>query len=61
MVVSMASCSSSDLVLQKQTTGLETNCHLLYDPATREAAIIDVGGPVEELLATIREKDLTLK
>jgi len=61
MVVSMASCSSSDLILQKQTTGLETNCYLLYDTATREAAVIDVGGPIDDLLATICDKDLTLK
>jgi len=57
----MASCSSPELALKAQTTGLETNCYLLYDPASREAAIIDVGGPIEGLLAVIGEEDLNLK
>jgi len=57
----MASCSSPELVLTTQTTGLETNCYLLYDTGSREAAIIDVGGPIDELLAVIGEEDLHLK
>ena len=61
MVVSMASCSLPDLVLRTQTTGLETNCYLLYDPASREAAIVDVGGPIDDLLVVISREDLHLK
>jgi hydroxyacylglutathione hydrolase len=57
----MVSCSSPELALKTQTTGLETNCYLLHDPASREAAIIDVGGPIDELLAAIGDEDLHLK
>jgi glyoxylase-like metal-dependent hydrolase (beta-lactamase superfamily II) len=34
---------------------------LLYDTGSREAALIDVGGPVDSLLAAIDEKGLELK
>ncbi|MCJ7694052.1 MAG: MBL fold metallo-hydrolase [Anaerolineaceae bacterium] len=57
----MASNSSSNLVVQHQLTGLETNCYLLYDPGSRDAAIIDVAGPVDELLATVKREDLNLR
>ena len=57
----MASNSSTNLVVQQQLTGLETNCYLLYDPISRDAAIIDVAGPISELLATIKKDNLNLK
>jgi hydroxyacylglutathione hydrolase len=57
----MVSCASSDLVVQRQVTGPETNCYLLYDPATRDAALIDVGGPIDELLATVSAEHLRLR
>jgi len=57
----MASYSASDLVVHTQMTGLETNCYLLYDPASREAAIVDIGGPIDDLLAVLRDEDLKLK
>jgi len=57
----MESCSSPELALKMQTTGLETNCYLLYDPVSREAAIIDVGGPIDELLTVIGEGNLHLE
>ncbi|GAG53185.1 unnamed protein product, partial [marine sediment metagenome] len=40
----MVSCAAPRLVVQRQVTGAETNCYLLYDPVTREAALVDVGG-----------------
>jgi len=61
MGASMISCSPPDLLVQCQVTGSETNCYLLYDPATRDAAIIDVGGPIDELLAVVRSEDLRLR
>ena len=42
-------------------TGPETNCYLLYDPESRDAAIIDVAGPIDPLLATVRSKGLNLR
>ncbi len=57
----MISCMLSDLVVQCQVTGAETNCFLLYDPITRQSTIIDVGGPIDELLATVREQGLQVR
>jgi len=57
----MTSNSSINLVIQQQLTGLETNCYLLYDPNSRDAAIIDVAGPIDELLATIKRENLNLR
>jgi hydroxyacylglutathione hydrolase len=53
---------SGELVVLHQVTGpVETNCYLLYDAKTREAALIDVGGPIDNLLAHIEENDLHVK
>lgn len=56
-------CSPSDsLVMMRQITGpIETNCYLLYDRASGEAALIDVGGPIDSLLNHIRTNELALK
>jgi glyoxylase-like metal-dependent hydrolase (beta-lactamase superfamily II) len=57
------SCSQpGDLVVLHQATGpIDTNCYLLYDARSREAALIDVGGPIDSLVAHIHEKKLKLK
>lgn len=48
--------------VETAVTGLlRTNCYLLYDPATREAALIDPGGPVDRLLEKISEQALRLR
>ena len=53
---------SGELVLLHQVTGpIETNCYLLYDARTGEAALIDVGGPIDTLLAHIEENALHVK
>jgi hydroxyacylglutathione hydrolase len=57
----MSSCASSDLLTQREVTGPETNCYLLYDTATRDAALIDVGGPINELLTTVRKERLRVR
>jgi glyoxylase-like metal-dependent hydrolase (beta-lactamase superfamily II) len=57
----MVSCKSSDLVVVSQVTGAETNCYLIFDSDSCVAALIDVGGPVNELLATLRTERLRLK
>lgn len=56
-------CSSpSRLIMHQQVTGpIKTNCYLLYDTESREAALIDVGGPVDSLIAVIEENELELK
>jgi hydroxyacylglutathione hydrolase len=39
-------------------TGPDTNCYLLYDAVSRQAALIDVAGEIGPLLATIRSEHL---
>ncbi len=40
---------------------LQTNCFLIADDETREAAVIDPGGGAKTIAAAIRDKDLKLK
>lgn len=53
--------TSQDLTVRRQVTGLETNCYLIFDEVSKEAALIDVGGPIDSLLAIIDENQLTVK
>jgi glyoxylase-like metal-dependent hydrolase (beta-lactamase superfamily II) len=59
----LASCTKSgELVVVRQVTGpIDTNCYLLYDAQSKEAALIDVGGPIDTLVTHIQENDLDLK
>jgi hydroxyacylglutathione hydrolase len=63
LVLLLAQCApSSDFVVLHQVTGpIETNCYLLYDAKSKEAALIDVGGPVDSLISVITERQLSLK
>ncbi len=61
LAVAMVSCSTPGLVVQKQVTGPGTNCYLLYDPISREAALIDPGGPIDSLLATVQREQLQVR
>jgi len=42
-------------------TPFAQNCSLLWDPATRRAAVVDPGGDVEEILAAIAARDLRVE
>ena len=61
LALAMASCSRQEMVMEQMVTGPETNCYLIYDPGTSEAALIDVAGNIEPLLETIDSKDLDLR
>lgn len=51
-----------ELVVVREVTGPNrTNCYLVYDAVSREAALIDVGGPIDTLLARIDEQGLEVK
>jgi hydroxyacylglutathione hydrolase len=53
---------SEDYVVLHQKTGpVDTNCYLLYDTKSREAALFDVGGPIDSLTDHIDENKLNLK
>jgi hydroxyacylglutathione hydrolase len=57
----LGSCSAStpELMILHQVTGaIETNCYLVYDSETLEAALIDVGDAIDTLLQQIKEKNL---
>jgi len=48
-------------VMHQVTGGIQTNCYLIYGMKSKEAALIDVGGPIDPLLAHIRDNQLKLK
>jgi len=51
-----------ELVIKQEKTGpIGTNCYLLYDTKSREAALIDAGGPLDVLVKAIDNENLTLK
>jgi glyoxylase-like metal-dependent hydrolase (beta-lactamase superfamily II) len=61
-IILLSNCADvGELRVNHQVTGLETNCYLIYDTQSKEAALIDVGGPIDSLLAIIREERLNLK
>jgi len=42
-------------------TPFEQNCTLLWDSATRQAAVVDPGGDVDEILAAVVARDLKVE
>jgi len=56
-------CSQSGRpVVARQVVGpTKVNCYLLYDEKSREAALFDIGGPIDELVSEVNEKRLELK
>ncbi len=61
MAVPMAPCTSPGIVVLRQIAGPETNCYLLYDSGSLDAAVVDVAGPIDTLLATVRSQALHLR
>lgn len=62
LVITFLACADGpSFILKQEVTGLETNCYLVYDPQSRDAALIDVGGPIDALLAHIAEQRLNVK
>ena len=58
----VAGAPAGEARVETQVVGLlSTNSYLLYDSATRDAAIIDPGGPVDALLASISAHALRLR
>ena len=49
------------MILERFVVGMmQTNCYLLGDPATRQAAVIDPGGDGHRIAGRLRELDLEL-
>ncbi len=63
LIFLLGSCAKpGEMVILLEVTGpMDTNCYLLYDARTGEAALIDVGGPIDTLLAHIEENALHVK
>lgn len=65
LLLFLFSCSQPDkgnLKMLSQTTGvIGTNCYLLYDELSKEAALIDPGDTIPELLKLIEEEKLNLR
>ena len=62
LVLVLLHCSRvGNLEIVRQVTGLETNCYLIYDSDSKEAALIDVGGPIDSLLIIIETNGLAIK
>lgn len=54
--------NSNSMVVVHQVTGpVGTNCYLLYDTKSKQAALFDVGGPIDDLLSVISKNNLNLK
>ncbi len=52
----------TDFVLEMEVAGpLKTNCYLLYDPTTKDAALFDVGGSINKLMSIIKKENLQVK
>jgi glyoxylase-like metal-dependent hydrolase (beta-lactamase superfamily II) len=62
LVVAFIACTSGpDLIVKQEVTGLGTNCYLIFDSQSKDAALIDVGGPIEVLLTEITDQRLTVR
>jgi len=49
------------MILKRQVTYENWNSYLIYDSKSNEAAIIDVGGPIDTLVSFIADNNLRLK
>ncbi len=62
IIVVFTQCSQKGkMEIISQVTGLETNCYLIYDSESKEAALIDVGGPIDSLIRIIELEKLDVK
>ena len=61
-LIPLAACQDGYEVLHQVAVGpAETNAYLLYDVRSREAALFDVAGAIDSLLAVVDEKELQVK
>ena len=62
-IIFLFQCSQTEnLIIEHQVTGpVDANCYLIYGTKTKEAALIDVAGPIDTLMTYIKDNNLTLK
>jgi glyoxylase-like metal-dependent hydrolase (beta-lactamase superfamily II) len=62
MLIPVSCSKTGKLYVASETEGpIKTNCYLLYELPSREAAVFDIGGPLDSLASVIKENDLSLK
>jgi glyoxylase-like metal-dependent hydrolase (beta-lactamase superfamily II) len=62
LVLLLACSGTGKLQIRQQVTGgIQTNCYLIFDAKSGEAALIDVAGRIDSLVMQIREHDLEVK
>ena len=62
IIVSIAITIPNQLIVKKEVVGfLSTNCYLIYDADSKEAALIDPGDKTPSLLSEIEQNQLKLK
>jgi glyoxylase-like metal-dependent hydrolase (beta-lactamase superfamily II) len=62
-IIFLFQCSQTEnLIIKHQVTGpADANCYLIYGTKTKEAALIDVAGPIDTLMNYVKENNLTLE
>ena len=48
-------------IIKMEVGSLGTNCYVVYDEATRDAAVIDPGGSADGIIAVLKKEKLTVK
>lgn len=61
ILIPFAACGDGHVVVRQVTGPNETNAYLLYDVASGRAALVDVGGSVESLIAEIDQRGLEVE
>ncbi len=60
-LIPLTACQDKHVVARQVTGPNETNAYLLYDVATGKAALFDVGGPIDSLIAVIDREGLQVE
>jgi hydroxyacylglutathione hydrolase len=61
LVLSCFPLSNNIIVIHQATGPIATNCYLLYEAKNKQAALFDVGGPIDDLLSVINKNNLNLQ
>lgn len=61
VLIPLTACQEQYVVLRQVTGPNETNAYLLYDVASSRAALFDVAGPIDSLIAVIDRKGLQVE
>jgi glyoxylase-like metal-dependent hydrolase (beta-lactamase superfamily II) len=60
-LIPLTACRDTSVVARQVTGPNETNAYLLYDVSTGKAALLDVAGPIDSLIAVIDREGLQVE